>query len=67
MKKTLDIFKEPLRRLRRACVAGAATVKRFRLRTITTAGKGWAKPLDWDEMRESMYVGRGGEREVGKR
>ena len=43
----------------RAYVAGTTPLQPFRLRTITTKGQGLAKPMDWAEIRESIYEGQG--------
>ena len=55
-------MREVFERGMRAYVASTGAAKPFRLRTITTAGKGLAKPLAWDEIREAIYSGQGGER-----
>src|SRR3954465_12145464 len=52
-------MREVFERGMRAYVAGTASAKPFRLRTITTSGKGMAKSLGWDEIREAIYTGQG--------
>ncbi len=56
-------MREVFERGMRAYVAGAVPSKPFRLRTITTKGQGLVKPHDWQEIRELIYEGQGGQRE----